>query len=185
MKALCLTAALLVFASPAFAGHRHATTSQSASASAAASSSYAGGGTGIGGNGFGGNSFATGGTGGFGGGASVNERTSYVVPPGLAALTGTSCMGSSTVSGGAMTFGVGFGTTWEDHECSLRENIKVVAQFNPDLAYQMTAELSGVQAAMKRMPPPPEPARVPVEATYNVCDHPAVTNAQTWQRFCE
>lgn len=74
------------------------------------------------------------------------------IAPGLAALTGTSCMGSTTASGAGMgLISLGFGTTWTDSECNLRENIKLVSQMDEKLARAMIIDLSGVKEAMARM----------------------------------
>ena len=87
------------------------------------------------------------------GGVSVenHDTNKVIVPPGLSALHGTSCMGSTTGSLGVAPFAIGIGSTWHDEECALRENIKIAAQFDANLAAEMLNDLSGVQAARRRM----------------------------------
>lgn len=74
------------------------------------------------------------------------------IAPSLAGLTGTSCMGSTTASGAGMGMvSVGFGTTWTDDQCTLRENIKLMTKLDPDVAREMAKDLDGVAEAMARM----------------------------------
>lgn len=81
----------------------------------------------------------------------LGTQDRFVVPPGLSSLVGTPCMGSSTGSVGAAGFGIGLGTSWKDDECQLRENVKVVAHFDPFLAREMLNDLSGVREAQERL----------------------------------
>lgn len=133
----------------------HATSSASAKASAQSrSSSQAFGGHAVG---KGGQATATTGSAyggqasGYGSGGSVSTHERVIIAPGLAGLTGSPCMGSTTASVGVPVFSAGVGTTWEDEQCTLRENLKVVAQFDPVVAREMLADLKGVREAHKRM----------------------------------
>jgi hypothetical protein len=57
------------------------------------------------------------------------EGDDYEAPafaPALSALTGTTCMGSTSASGGWVGGAIGLGTTWTDEECQRREAMKLL-----------------------------------------------------------
>lgn len=82
---------------------------------------------------------------------SVITQAETIAPPGLSALTGTSCMGSSSASVGGMTIGLGFGTTWHDPQCELRQNIELMLRIDPGVARQMALKLDGVREARQEL----------------------------------
>lgn len=57
-------------------------------------------------------------------GGDTYEAAAYA--PGLAGLTGTACMGSTSISGGAVGFSAGIGTTWTDKNCQKIESMKAI-----------------------------------------------------------
>lgn len=144
MKKFLLASALVLVVIPAFAANNQAVSTSRSTATAAAAASARSAATS---NAQGGSAQSNA----QGGGATINSRVA--VAPGLSGLTGTSCMGSTSISGAGLTFGLGVGTTWEDKECTLRENIKIVAHFDENVAQAMMMNLTGVREAFNQVYP--------------------------------
>lgn len=78
--------------------------------------------------------------------------TRVLVVPGLAGLASGACTGvSTTASAGAFWAALGFGRSEIDDDCTLRNNIATVVQFDPTLAREMVNDLTGVRAARARL----------------------------------
>lgn len=86
------------------------------------------------------------------------------IAPGLAALVGTQCKGSVSVSGaGGGLVSAGIGMTYDDKECNLREAIKLLGSLPQgttvrghevtELVGEMAAGLTGVEKAIAALEP--------------------------------
>ena len=119
-NAFMISAALVVFASPAFAtgakpqSHAHAGASaQSVSVAAAKARATGGRASARAGD----NSVSV-------SGDDMPAQAASAIAPALAATA--SCMGSSTFGAQGQLFGLSFGSTWEDETCQARENARAI-----------------------------------------------------------
>lgn len=71
------------------------------------------------------------------------------------------CMGSSSVGGQGMSFGVSFGTTWKDEGCDFRENIRTVATVlnDPVTAQELMCSKQDYREARERAGRPCAPVK--------------------------
>jgi hypothetical protein len=77
---------------------------------------------------------------------STVDKTVYA--PDLSGLVGTSCMGSTTASGGSGLFALGFGTSWVDHDCQRRETAKYLSDMGyPKIGFALLCKNDGVAEA--------------------------------------
>lgn len=75
-----------------------------------------------------------------------------VAAPGLATTLTETCMGSTSVGGAGVGFGVSFGTTWRDTACVRRLDSRRISELGQnDIAFELMCDSDAVRAAAKRV----------------------------------
>lgn len=74
-----------------------------------------------------------------------------VSAPGLTTTLTETCMGSSSVGGAGVGFGISFGTTWRDTSCVRRLDARQVQSLGyPEVAKELMCDSKAVRAAFAR-----------------------------------